>query len=217
MTDTGINALGIILITVALGLLPLAVVTITAFLKISIVLFLLRNALGIQQTPPAMVLYGVALILTIYITAPLIVQVQAAVNDPALDYENFNDWIRVAESVAGPLRDHLVQYSAAEERSFLLDSTRDLWPAEMQATASEQDFLILVPAFVISELTRAFEIGFLLYLPFIAIDLVVSAILMSMGMVMVSPLVISVPFKLFLFVLVEGWSRLLQGLLLSYA
>jgi type III secretion protein R len=87
----------------------------------------------------------------------------------------------------------------------------------MQETASDQDFLILVPAFVISELTRAFEIGFLLYLPFIAIDLVVSAILMSMGMVMVSPLVISVPFKLFLFVLVEGWSRLLRGLLLSYS
>jgi type III secretion protein R len=147
----------------------------------------------------------------------LLAQIQAALTDPTLDFQNFDDWVRAAEAVAVPVRDHLVLYSTPAERSFLLSATSELWPPEMQAEASDDDFLILVPAFVISELTRAFEIGFLLYLPFIAIDLVVSAILMSMGMVMVSPLVISVPFKLFLFVLVEGWSRLLRGLLLSYS
>jgi type III secretion protein R len=217
MNSTDFNVLGIVLVTVAIGLLPLAIVTITAFLKISIVLFLLRNALGIQQTPPAMVLYGVALILTAYVSAPLLAQIQVALTDPTLDFQNFDHWLRAAEAVSVPVRDYLLLYSAPAERSFLLSATAELWPPEMQETASDQDFLILVPAFVISELTRAFEIGFLLYLPFIAIDLVVSAILMSMGMVMVSPLVISVPFKLFLFVLVEGWSRLLRGLLLSYS
>ena len=99
---------------------------------------------------------------------------------------------------------------------FFLNSTQRLWPEEARRDVSSDDLLILVPAFTVSELTKAFEIGFLLYLPFIAIDLIVSNILLAMGMMMVSPLTISLPFKLFLFVVVDGWTRLIHGLVLSY-
>lgn len=215
--EDGFSLLGILTVTVGLGLLPFLIVTTTGFLKIAVVMFLLRNALGIQQTPPTIVLYGVALILTAYVSAPLILQIQQAVGALDLSYDRFADWQLAAEAAMGPMRDHLMKFSAPEERSFLIDAASQLWTEEMRAGVAETDFLVLVPAFVISELTRAFEIGFLLYLPFIAIDLVISSILMAMGMVMVSPLVISIPFKLFLFVIVEGWSRLLHGLLLSYA
>jgi type III secretion protein R len=122
-----------------------------------------------------------------------------------------------AQSLAGPLRDFLSRFAAPRERDFLLSAVQQVWPKEALTTVSSNDLVILIPAFVTSELTRAFEIGFLLYLPFIAIDLIVANVLMAMGMVMVSPLVISAPFKLFLFVLVSGWTRLLHGLVLSYA
>ena len=110
----------------------------------------------------------------------------------------------------------LERFAKPEERDFLLHAARRIWPDEFYRTATGDDLLIVIPAFVISELTRAFQIGFLLYLPFIAVDLIVSNVLMAMGMVMVSPLVISTPFKIFLFVAVSGWTRLLHGLLLSY-
>lgn len=216
MTEFTPSLFGLVLVSLTIGLLPFAVVTITAFLKVSVVLFLVRNALGTQQTPPNLVLYGVALVLTVYVSAPLMGDVYARLTDPGRRYESFADYQDAANAVRDPVRSHLLRFTDVREREFFLTATARIWPEEARRGATAEDIVILVPAFVISELTRGFEIGFLLYLPFIVIDLVVSNILMSMGMMMVSPLVISVPFKLFLFVLVDGWSRLLHGLVLSY-
>jgi type III secretion protein R len=164
-----------------------------------------------------MVLYGIALMLTIYITGPVIAEIYARVSDPALRLRSIQDWQAVIQSAIEPVRAYLLRFTDPAERDFLLSATARVWPQEASAAATPNDMVILIPSFVISELTRAFEIGFLLYLPFIVIDLIVSAILMAMGMMMVSPLAISVPFKLFLFVMVDGWSRLLHGLILSYS
>ncbi|MGI9420095.1 MAG: type III secretion system export apparatus subunit SctR [Geminicoccaceae bacterium] len=216
LTGEGGNILGLILVVAALGMVPFAVITTTAFMKIAVVLFLIRNALGIQQTPPNLVLYGIAIVLAVFLTSPVIGAVYAELGDRSLTYEEFEDWERAAERARVPIQQHLLKFTDEPARNFFYQATADVWPKEAHEAASSDDLMILVPAFMISELTRAFEIGFLLYLPFIVIDLIISNILLAMGMMMVSPLVISVPFKLFLFVLVDGWSRLLEGLVLSY-
>src|SRR5690606_16305064 len=108
------------------------------------------------------------------------------------------------------------RYAEPSERAFFLDATEDLWSEEARADLRDDDLVVLIPAFVSSELTRAFEIGFLLYIPFLVIDLIVSNVLMAMGMMMVSPTLISIPLTIFLFVAVDGWSRLMQGLIMSY-
>ena len=210
------NLLAVIFSGVALGLIPLLMITATAFLKISVVLFIIRNALGIQQTPPSLALYGLALVLTVYVSTPVIGQIYAKLGDTAIDYHSVTGWQQAADAVRPPIHDYLAKFASPSERAFLLAATRKVWPDSTQGSVTEDDLVILVPAFAISELTRAFEIGFLLYIPFIVIDIVVSNILMSMGMMMMSPLVVSVPFKLFLFVLIDGWSRLTHGLILSY-
>ncbi|HET6468615.1 MAG TPA: type III secretion system export apparatus subunit SctR [Geminicoccaceae bacterium] len=206
----------LVLIFGGLALVPFIVVMVTSFAKIVIVLFLIRNALGVQQAPPNMVLYGITIILTLYISFPLLRDIWEAVDDPTLDYTQTSDWATAAERARVPFRAYLLKYTEHTERAFFLNSTQRLWPEEARRDVSSDDLLILVPAFTVSELTKAFEIGFLLYLPFIAIDLIVSNILLAMGMMMVSPLTISLPFKLFLFVVVDGWTRLIHGLVLSY-
>ena len=216
MPELESNVLSLIVVVMMLGFLPFVAVGVTAFAKITVVLLIVRNALGVQQTPPNMVLYGVALVLTVYIAAPLAADVQAIATDPALQFETLDDWLLVLERASEPIREFLVKHARADDRAFFMDASTQLWSPE-QAAAVEPDSLpVLVPAFLVSELTRAFEIGFLLYLPFLAIDLIVSAVLMSLGMMMVSPIMIAIPFKLFLFVAVDGWSRLVQGLVLSY-
>ena len=210
------NILSILIVMTGLSLVTFAVVTMTSFIKISVVMFLLRNALGIQQTPPNIVLYSVALVLTMFISAPVAKQVYAQLQEPALKLETMQDWIAASERAREPIRDYLSKFTRLSEREFFISATKRIWPEEMRQSVSNTDLEILVPSFVISELRRAFEIGFLIYLPFIAIDLIVSTILMALGMVMVPPITISVPFKLFLFVAIEGWSRLFHSLVLSY-
>lgn len=217
MTDLFPNLVTLLVISVSISLVPLAVVTMTAFLKISIVLALLRNALGTQQAPATIALYGIALILSAYIASPLIGTLYTRLADPSLDLHTVEGWQHAGKRVSEPIHDYLVRLTPENEREFFLAATRKVWPPAATVDVSSDDFIILLPAFVASELTRAFEIGFLLYLPFLAIDLIVSNVLMAMGMTMLSPPVISTPFKIFLFVLVEGWSRLLHGLILSYA
>jgi type III secretion protein R len=214
MNETAL--LPVIFATAAIGLIPFLVITTTAFLKMSIVLFLMRNALGTQQTPPTLVLYAIAIVLTAYVSAPLFSAVYAKVLATKADFTTVDGMRQAAGAIVGPVRDNLERFARPAERAFLLQAARRIWPPDFFAQASADDLLIVIPAFVISELTRAFEIGFLLYLPFVAVDLIVSNILMAMGMVMLSPTVISTPLKVFLFVLVSGWTRLLHGLLLSY-
>ena len=216
MTEFQPNLIAIIIVVATIGLVPLAVVTMTGFLKISVVLFLIRNALGVQQTPPNLVLYGIALILTVYITTPLIGEMAHRFEAHQAGLGSIDEIKEAGESLREPLKDYLSRYANEHERAFFIDATRSLWSEEARRELRDDDLIVLIPAFVSSELTRAFEIGFLLYIPFLIIDLIVSNVLMAMGMMMVSPTLISIPLKIFLFVAVDGWSRLMHGLILSY-
>ncbi len=216
MSDFEPNLIGMIIVVASLGLLPLAVVTMTSFLKIAVVLFLIRNALGIQQTPPNLVLYGIALVLTVYITTPLVGEMVYQFESHTGELENVED-IRATGALLGePLQDYLSLYANERERAFFIDATQNIWSEQARENLESDDLVVLMPAFVTSELARAFEIGFLIYIPFLVIDLIVANVLMAMGMVMVAPPLISVPLKILLFVAVDGWSRLMHGLILSY-
>ncbi|MCE8016450.1 type III secretion system export apparatus subunit SctR [Halomonas sp. MCCC 1A17488] len=216
MSEFEPNLVGMIIVVASLGLLPLAVVTMTSFLKIAVVLFLIRNALGIQQTPPNLVLYGIALVLTVYITTPLVGEIAYRLESHGGSLESVEEIRETGTLLRGPLQEYLSLYANERERIFFIDATQNIWSQQARENLQEDDLVVLIPAFVTSELVRAFEIGFLIYLPFLVIDLVVANVLMAMGMVMVAPPLISVPLKIFLFVAVDGWSRLMHGLILSY-
>jgi len=217
MSDANVSILGVVVFLTAAGLIPLFVVTMTGFLKIAVVMFLIRNALGVQQTPPNLVLYGIAIILTVYVTSPLLGSIYARLNAQPINFSSVENLTAMANDVKQPIQTQLIRFARPQERQFFLSATQRIWPQGARTDLKDDDLVVLLPAFVSSELTRAFEIGFLLYLPFLVIDLVVSNILMAMGMIMVSPTLISVPLKLFLFVGVSGWSRLMHGLILSYS
>ena len=205
-----------LLTVVLLALAPFVAVMLTSFTKIVVVLSLLRNALGVQQVPPNLVLNGLAMILTIYVMYPVGSDVTDIVVESGIDIESSEDLIELVDVAKEPVREFLVRHSDELERSFF-DATIDLMADGRESRrAAPEDFVVLVPAFTVSELTEAFQIGFLIYLPFIVIDLVVSNILMALGMVMLSPTLVSLPFKLLLFVAVEGWAKLAHGLVLSY-
>lgn len=215
MITSGNLLLGLSLVFV-FGLLILIVITVTSFVKISVVLFLLRTALGIQQAPPNVVLYSIALILTVFISAPLGRKVYTAVQSTEVSPQSFEDWQAVFERAEVPVQQHLLHFTLPRERAFFLDAAQRLWPPEMRDMATADSLPVLIPSYLIGELKRAFEIGFLVYLPFVTIDLVITTILIAMGMSQVQPNTISVPLKLLLFVLASGWTRLLHGLVVSY-
>ncbi len=211
------NVVELIVGITSLGFLSFVAVTMTSFIKISVVLFLLRNALGIQQTPPNLVLYGIALLLTSYIMAPVVHNAYVLALGDHQSMTSFSDYAAAMERASGPAKAFLLRFTSQGEREFFTSATRRVWGPDAHMDVTSDDLIVVIPAFVLSELRRAFETGFLLYLPFIAVDLVITAILMAMGMSSVSPTTISVPFKLFLFVAVEGWTRLIHGLVLGYA
>lgn len=204
-----------LLTVVLLALAPFVAVMVTSFTKIVVVLSLLRNALGLQQVPPNVVLNGLALVLTLYIMAPVGARMADAA---ALDSIPTSTSALIEASVTArePLRDFLLVHSRAEDRAFFLRTAQRMADTDRAATMTDRDLVIVIPAFVVAELTAAFQIGFLIFLPFLVIDLVVSNILLAMGMMMLSPTTISLPFKLLLFVLVDGWVKLTHGLVLSY-
>lgn len=205
----------LIITLVLLSLLPLIVIATTSFLKISVVIMLVRNALGVQQIPPNIAIYALSLLLTSYIMAPIGLRMYEGVisNTPVQGVERIVSGIQQG---AEPLRSFLAKNSRPEQKQFFIDTAQRLWPKELVLTLKPTDFIVLIPSFLVSELTAAFEIGFLLYLPFIVIDMVVSNVLLAMGMMMVSPMTISLPLKLFLFVMVSGWTKLIHGLVVSY-
>lgn len=207
------------LITVVLlALAPFVAVMVTSFTKLVVVLSLLRNAMGLQQVPPNVVMNGLALILSVYVMYPVGVEMQDRLGSAqAVTAKSSTSQMLAAADVAKePLREFLLKHSRPMERAFFLKTAqRSLKPEQAQAL-SERDFLVIVPAFTVSELTVAFEIGFLIFLPFLVIDLVISNILMAMGMQMLSPTTVSLPFKLLLFVLIDGWVKLTHGLVLTY-
>jgi type III secretion protein R len=205
------------LITViVLALVPYVGVMVTSFTKIVVVLSLLRNALGLQQVPPNVVLNGMALVLSIYVMYPVGVDMAARVSGINNIGASTQSMINAADAAKEPLRDFLLKHSSPRERAFFQKTAQRGLTPERAAQLAERDFIVVVPAFVVSELSTAFQIGFLIFLPFLVIDLVISNILMAMGMMMLSPTTVSLPFKLLLFVLVDGWVKLAHGLVLSY-
>jgi len=205
------------LVTVVfLALAPFVAVMITSFTKIVVVLSLLRNALGVQQVPPNVVLNGLAIILTIYVMYPVGQQITSNLEGQENITQSTEAMMNAADAAKEPLRAFLIKHSEERERRFFLDTIQRMSTDGQPVTVEPTDFVIIIPAFTISELTQAFQIGFLIFLPFIVIDLVIANILMAMGMMMLSPTVVSLPFKLLLFVLIEGWAKLAHGLVLSY-
>lgn len=211
------DPLTLIVLASVLALIPFLAVMVTSYVKLVVVLSLVRNALGVQQIPPNMVLNGIAVILTIYIMAPIGQQTFATLEKEDLKNLSVESIKGIMDRSSTPIRKFLAYHTADREKAFFLDTARRLWGDKAQVKIDKDDFFVLIPAFTVSELTAAFQIGFLLYLPFIAIDLIVSNILLAMGMMMVSPMTISLPFKLLLFVLVDGWARLIHGLVITYA
>jgi type III secretion protein R len=202
----------------ALSLIPLLVMTTTSFLKISLVLMVLRNAVGIQQAPPSMAIYAVALTMSAFIMAPTAQEVGKRLMsvDMKASSSRTTSYLEQAQGAFDPLRDFMVRFSRPEQRDMFLSSAKKLWPQDVAKNAAPTDPMIVMPAFVTSELQAGYEIGFLIYIPFVVIDLLVSNLLMAMGMQQVSPQTITTPLKLLLFTLVDGWAKLLNALALSY-
>jgi type III secretion protein R len=202
----------------SLTLIPMLVVTTTSFLKISLVLLVLRNAVGIQQAPPTLAIYAIALTVTGFVMAPTAKEVGARLMN--IDSKNSmtrtTSYLERAQDAFDPLRDFMVRFSRPEQREMFLDSAKKLWPKEDAKHAQPTDPMIVMPAFVASELHAGYEKAFLVYIPFVVIDLLVSNLLMAMGMQQVSPQTITTPLKLLLFTLVNGWAKLLNALALSY-
>lgn len=208
----------LIAILIMLGLAPFVAMMVTSYVKIVVVMSLIRNALGIQQIPPNMVINGLSIILTMYIMNPVAQNTYEVLRDnwDTIDTKDITSVEAVITKAKQPLKEFLLRHASERERAFFFDAAKELWPEERSATLTNDDLMVLAPAFTVSELTEAFQIGFLIYLPFIAIDIIVSNILLAMGMMMVSPMTISLPFKLLLFVVIDGWARLIHGLLLTY-
>ena len=204
-------SLQILVLMSLLTVLPSLVLMMTSFTRIIIVLSLLRQALGLQQTPPNQVLVGLALFLSLFVMKPSIDQINANAFKP---YGAGQITIEEAITRSGTV---LHRFMVLQTRQTDLKLFADLAKAPRFARASDIPFSILLPAFVTSELKTAFQIGFLIFLPFLVIDLVVASTLMSLGMMMLSPAIISMPFKILLFVLVDGWALTMGSLAGSFA
>lgn len=218
MEFSSIDPSSALLTIILLALAPFVAVMVTSFTKIVVTLSLLRSALGLQQAPPNIVLNGLALVLTVYIMYPVGLEMKATIDEANIDRnmtEN-GDLLTNLNAAKEPLRDFLVEHSPERERAFFLSTARRTLPEGYDENISDTDFVVIIPAFTVSELSTAFQIGFLIFLPFLVIDLVISNILLAMGMMMLSPTMISLPFKLLLFVLVDGWVKLAHGLVMSY-
>jgi len=207
-----------------LSILPYAVMLLTSYVKIVVVLSLLRNALGVQQSPPNPVLSGIAILMTIYVMFPTgVLMYNAATkeihsNPPQELFTGATAtyMLDVTRAAKEPLRDFLQRNCIAKHTASFYQLAYRSYPEEYRASLRQTDFLVLIPAFLTSQLKAAFEIGVVIYLPFFVIDLVVSNILLAMGMMMLSPLTIALPLKLLLLVMVDGWTILIQNLVLTF-
>jgi type III secretion protein R len=218
------NPVVMVIVLAALGLAPFVLMMLTSFLKISVVLSILRNAIGTQQVPPSTVITGLAFILSIFIMAPVGRQMYEAAGTIPNTRDVFSEasvrsLFTAAQTGREPLRKFLARHSHEPDRVLFMELSARLERSGgvQNPQIAKDDFRILIPSFAISQLKEAFQVGFLVFVPFLIIDMVVANVLLSMGMSMLSPVVISLPFKLLLFVLVDGWYLVVRGLVLSYA
>jgi flagellar biosynthetic protein FliP len=204
------SSITVILAITALSVAPALLLMMTSFTKIFVVLGLTRNALGLGSTPPTQVLAGLALFLSIFVMGPVLAQVNSQGVQPFL--KGTKTQSQAFDAGVKPLREFMLKQTRGEELALM---TKDSGQAK-PANRDETPLTTLIPAFVLSELRSAFVMGFLIFIPFLVIDLVVSSSLMSMGMMMLPPVTVSLPFKLLLFVLVDGWGLVVHALVTSY-
>lgn len=205
-----IQSLEILVMLTVITLLPSILVMMTSFTRIIIVLSILRNALGLQQTPPNVVLIGIALFLSLFIMAPVVDQINTEAYQP---YKS--EVITQQEALdraSVPIKQFMLKQTEVDSLNMYLDFAKMSQPDNLETLPLH----IVIPAFMTSELARAFTMGFLLFLPFLLIDIVVASTLMSMGMIMLPPVMISLPFKILLFIVVSGWQLLFSTLVVSF-
>ena len=198
------------LIMTAMTFIPAMVLMMTSFTRIVIVLSLLRQAMGTIQSPPNQIIIGMALFLTFFIMSPTLETIYDKAWTPmSEDKITFQQGMKEASI---PLKDFMLRQTREEDLAFFIDLSREPKPE----TRADVSLKTLIPAFVVSEVKTAFQIGFMIFMPFLIIDLIVASILMAMGMMMVSPVIVALPFKLMLFVLVDGWTILMGSLVRSF-
>ncbi|MCG9064376.1 flagellar type III secretion system pore protein FliP [Laribacter hongkongensis] len=203
-------SLEMLLFLTSLTFIPALLLMMTAFTRIVIVLSLLRQAIGLMQSPPNQVIVGLSLFLTLFVMAPVFDQ---AYREAWLPYSDSQmNFMQAAEKGVQPFKGFMLKQTREKDLAFFVEIAREAPPA----TPADVSLKTLIPAFVVSELKTAFQIGFMVFIPFLIIDLVVASVLMAMGMMMVSPVIISLPFKLMLFVLVDGWTLLIGSLVQSF-
>ncbi len=202
-------ALQLIILMASLSLLPFVVVSMTSFLRYIIVLSILKTALGTQQVPPAVVLVGMALILTGYTMAPVFNDMYDVI-EPAMQRKE--SVVSIMDKGLEPLKIFMMRQTRESDVAFFLEMSRDVKPKGPE----ELSIWEVAPAYMVSELRTSFEIGFVIFIPFIVLDLVVANILLALGMFMLSPTIISLPFKILIFVAVDGWSLIVNGLVQSF-
>jgi flagellar biosynthetic protein FliP len=208
--STASTMIQLIALVTVLSLAPSILVMVTSFTRIVVVLSFLRSALGIQQTPPNSVLISLALFLTVFIMMPTLERVYDEAVIPLVDQQI--DEMQALDAASAPVREFMLGHVREQDLQLFMDMAE----AELTENPEDVPMRALIPAFMISELKRAFEIGFLLFLPFLIIDMTVASILMSMGMLMLPPVMISLPFKLIFFVMVDGWYLIAGSLVQSY-
>lgn len=219
-----------LLVVAGASLLPFLLLMLTSFVKIAVVLSILKSAIGGSQVPPSSIVTGLAMILTVYVMAPTgqrmydalrsprgtVGAISARAADGRREAEGVAAILDVVDRVKEPMRDFLQKHADPRERATFAALAVEMGGAAPRAPTSERDFLVLAPAFVTSELRRGFEIGFLLFVPFLVLDLVIATLLTALGMPSLSPTAVSLPFKLLLFVLIDGWHLVARGLVESY-
>ncbi len=202
----------------ALALVPFVIVMLTSFSKIVVVLSMVRSALGTQQAPPTMVLTGLAAVLSAHVMSPTMEKMWETGREVEAEVGFSRELGSHATEIAAPLRSFLVKHGSAEERARFVEMAKELRAGDETAVAavSEDDLSVVIPAFVITELKEAFIIAFLIFLPFLVLDMLLANVLLALGMQTLSPSQVSLPFKILLFVAVDGWALLSRGLILGY-
>jgi flagellar biosynthetic protein FliP len=202
--------LQILIFMTALGFIPAAVIMMTSFTRIVVVMAILRQAFGLQQTPSNQVIIGLTLFMTLFIMTPVYNQIDESAIQPYLAEQLTS--VEAIDKAKVPLRAFMLEQTRLKD----LDTLASMAGLEAVDKPTDLPMTVIIPAFIISELKTAFQIGFILFIPFLIIDLVVASILMAMGMMMLSPMIVSLPFKLMLFVLVDGWNLVIGTIATSY-
>jgi len=198
------------------GFILLAILTLTAFVKISVVLLIIRQALGLQQVPGNMIIMALSGFLAIFISLPVFREAMISIGKIDGQIQSTQAIFDLFAAAISPFQDFIVRNIDPQNITFFINISNEIWAGSGMRGTSDM-LVIQIPAFMISELTEAFRIGFLLYLPFVAIDLAVTGILMALGMQQVQPTIIATPFKLLTFVFVDGWANLVEGLIMTYS